>query len=53
VAFVDDYLQYLRGIPDDIHAPIVPREPNRSPNPEGRPEHKASQHARHADLTTW
>lgn len=32
VAFVDDYAPYLRGIPADIHAALVLREPNGSPN---------------------
>ncbi len=32
VAFVDDFLPYLRGIPSDIHAALVLREPNGSPN---------------------
>ena len=32
VAFVDDFLPYLRGIPSEIHAALVLREPNGSPN---------------------
>lgn len=32
VAFVDDFLPYLRGIPTDIHAALILREPNGSPN---------------------
>lgn len=32
VAFVDDFLPYLRGIPAGIHAALVLREPNGSPN---------------------
>lgn len=32
VAFVDDLLTNLRGIPDDIHAALILREPNGSPN---------------------
>ncbi|PRC92308.1 5' nucleotidase, NT5C type [Solimicrobium silvestre] len=32
IAFVDDFLPYLRGIPDDIHAALIMREPNGSPN---------------------
>ncbi|OWW21148.1 HAD family hydrolase [Noviherbaspirillum denitrificans] len=32
VAFVDDFLPYLRGIPAEIHAALVLREPNGSPN---------------------
>ena len=32
VAFVDDYLPYLRGIRDDVHTALVLRAPNGSPN---------------------
>lgn len=32
IAFVDDFLPYLRGIPADVHAALILREPNGSPN---------------------
>jgi hypothetical protein len=32
VAFVDDYLPYLRGMPAEVHAALVLRAPNGSPN---------------------
>ena len=32
IAFVDDYLPYLRGIRDDVHTALVLRAPNGSPN---------------------
>ena len=32
VAFVDDYLPYLRGLPVDVHTALVLRAPNGSPN---------------------
>ena len=32
VAFVDDYLPYLRGVPRDVHTALVLRAPNGSPN---------------------
>ena len=32
VVFVDDFLPYLRGIPDNIHAALILRVPNGSPN---------------------
>lgn len=32
VAFVDDFLPYLRGIPAAIHTALVLREPNGSPD---------------------
>lgn len=32
VAFVDDYLPYMRGVPRDVHTALVLRAPNGSPN---------------------
>lgn len=32
LAFVDDYLPYLRGIPNHVHTALVMRFPNGSPN---------------------
>ena len=32
IAFVDDFLPYLRGIPNDIHTALIMREPNGTPN---------------------
>lgn len=32
LAFVDDYLPYLRGLPAEVHAALVLRAPNGSPN---------------------
>ena len=32
LAFVDDYLPYLRGVPQDVHTALVLRAPNGSPN---------------------
>ena len=32
VAFVDDYLPYLRGVPTHVHTALVLRAPNGSPN---------------------
>ena len=31
-AFVDDYLPYFRGVPDEVHTALVLRGPNGSPN---------------------
>ncbi|RZI39827.1 HAD family hydrolase [Herbaspirillum sp. HC18] len=53
IAFVDDFLPYLRGIPEDIHAALILREPNGSPN---TGDDLAWAHSRHADLAgfaTW
>lgn len=53
VAFVDDFLPYLRGIPADIHAALVLREPNGSPN---TGDDLALAHSQHLDLAafaTW
>jgi phosphoglycolate phosphatase-like HAD superfamily hydrolase len=32
IAFVDDYLLYLRGLPADVHTALILRMPNGSPN---------------------
>ncbi|MEP7058479.1 MAG: HAD family hydrolase [Caldimonas sp.] len=32
VAFVDDYLPYMRGLPLDVHTALILRAPNGSPN---------------------
>jgi phosphoglycolate phosphatase-like HAD superfamily hydrolase len=32
VAFVDDYLPFMKGIPADVHAALITRELNGSPN---------------------
>ena len=32
IAFVDDYLPYLRGLPSDVHTALILRSPNGSPN---------------------
>ena len=50
LAFVDDYLPYLRGVPDDVHRALVLRAPNGSPN-EG-PE-LALAHSTHDDLAAF
>lgn len=53
VAFVDDFLPYFRGIPPEIHAALVTREPNGSPN---TGEDLALVHSRHttlADFAAW
>ncbi len=53
VAFVDDYLPYMLGIPEDIHAALVLREPNGSPNVGDELEHVDSQHLDLADFARW
>lgn len=50
VAFVDDFLPYLRGISDNIHAALVTREPNGSPNAGAD---LAWAHSVHADLAAF
>ena len=32
IAFVDDYIQYMRGLPSHVHTALVLRAPNGSPN---------------------
>lgn len=46
-AFVDDYLPFLKGIPPQIHAALILREPNGSPN---AGDDMVLAHSRHADL---
>ncbi|OWW21751.1 HAD family hydrolase [Noviherbaspirillum denitrificans] len=53
VVFVDDFLPYLRGIPVNIHAALVLREPNGSPNAGDDLAWAHSQHADLASFTTW
>lgn len=50
VAFVDDYLPYFAGIPSEIHAALILREPNGSPNV--GPELQ-NVHSRHKDLSAF
>lgn len=50
VAFVDDFLPYFRGIPNDIHAALVLREPNGSPNVG---EELSIIHSQHNDLASF
>ena len=46
-AFVDDYLPYLRGIPSSVHAALVLRAPNGTPN---TGEEMRLAHSLHEDL---
>lgn len=50
VAFVDDYIAYLRGLPPQVHAALVLRAPNGSPNT--GPE-LALAHSVHQDLAAF
>lgn len=52
-AFVDDYLPYLRGIPPQVHAALVLREPNGSPNRGAELEHVHSTHSNLAAFADW
>lgn len=53
VAFADDYAPFLRGIPDDVHAALILREPNGSPNVAPDLELAHSQHVDLADFARW
>lgn len=53
VAFVDDYLPYMRGIPPQIHAALVLREPNGSPNRGAELEQVHSTHKNLAAFAEW
>lgn len=50
VAFVDDYLPFLKGIPAQIHAALIMREPNGTPN---AGDELVLAHSRHADLADF
>lgn len=53
VAFVDDFLPYLCGIPATIHAALVLRESNGSPNVGADLNWAHSRHVNLADFTSW
>ncbi|AZP14025.1 MAG: HAD family hydrolase [bacterium] len=53
IAFVDDFLPYLRGIPSEIHAALVLREPNGSPNVGTEQKLAHSMHEDLAGFATW
>ncbi len=50
VAFVDDFAPYFKGIPPEVHAALVTREPNGSPNVG---ENLALAHSQHLDLAAF
>jgi phosphoglycolate phosphatase-like HAD superfamily hydrolase len=50
LAFVDDYLPYLRGVPPHIHTALVLRHPNGTPNTGPDLVAAKSQHADLADF---
>lgn len=53
VAFVDDYLPYFEGIPSHVHAALILREPNGSPNVGPALENVHSKHVDLADFVDW
>lgn len=53
VAFVDDYLPYLRGVSSKIHSALILREPNGSPNVGSELTNAHSQHTDLADFAIW
>jgi phosphoglycolate phosphatase-like HAD superfamily hydrolase len=53
IAFVDDFLPYLRGIPGDIHASLILRETNGSPNTGDDLDCAHSLHANLSDFAFW
>lgn len=52
MAFVDDFLPYLRGIPAQVHTALVLRAPNGSPNTGDEMQLAKSVHQDLADFTT-
>lgn len=53
VAFVDDFLPFMIGLPAGIHAALVLREPNGSPNVGADLDLVHSQHANLSDFAAW
>jgi phosphoglycolate phosphatase-like HAD superfamily hydrolase len=53
IAFVDDYAPYLRGIPQDLHAALLLREPNGSPNVGNALQLADSTHTNLAAFAQW
>ena len=53
LAFVDDYLPYLRGLHADMHVALVMREPNGTPNTGPDLSAAHTQHADLADFSRW
>jgi phosphoglycolate phosphatase-like HAD superfamily hydrolase len=47
IAFVDDYLPYMQGLPSGLHAALIHREPNGSPN---KGPQLSAVHSEHVDL---
>jgi len=53
VAFVDDYLPFMRGIPAKTHAALIIRDPFRSPNIGYELQLSDSQHLNLAEFAEW
>jgi hypothetical protein len=53
VAFVDDFLPFLRGMPQTTHTALVLREPNGSPNEGPELSTVRSTHANLAEFAQW
>jgi phosphoglycolate phosphatase-like HAD superfamily hydrolase len=53
VALVDDFLPYLCGIPKAVHAALILRQPNGSPNTGENLTWANSQHADLTEFATW
>lgn len=53
VAFIDDYLPYMRGVPEHVHTALILREPNGSPNQGPELSIVRSTHANLADFASW
>jgi len=53
VAFVDDFLPYLRGLPNEIHAALIMREPNGTPNTGEEIKLAHSLHSDLSDFASW
>ena len=53
IAFVDDFLPYLRGISSGIHSALIMREPNGTPNTGEELKLAHSLHSDLSDFASW
>lgn len=53
LAFVDDYLPYMVGVPTHVHRALINRDPLGSPNQGEHLQHVSSTHAHLRDFSQW
>jgi hypothetical protein len=53
LAFVDDYLPYMVGVPTQVHRALINRDPLGSPNQGEQLQHVSSTHAHLLEFSDW